>query len=124
MYQRDLDEFDVPGYRYTIRSVFKYQNFLDPLPYKGWLEYPNTALLTARGCTQNCLICGGSRDAYEQNCKRNSLALRSPAKLVEDIQFIQRFSRAPIFILHDIRQGGADYVNEFFELAEKNQIKE
>ncbi len=120
---KDLDEFDVPGYRYTIRSVFKYKNFLDPLPYKGWLEYPNTALLTARGCTQNCLICGGSRDAYEQNCKRNSLALRSPAKLVEDIQFIQRFSRAPIFILHDIRQGGAEYVNEFFSLLKKIKLK-
>jgi B12-binding domain/radical SAM domain protein len=120
---RDLDEFDVPGYRYTIRSVFKYRNFLDPLPYKGWLQYPNTALLTARGCTQNCLICGGSRDAYGQNCNRKSLALRSPRKLVEDIQFIQRFSRAPIFILHDIRQGGKEYVNEFFSLLKKLKPK-
>ncbi|HJV31984.1 MAG TPA: TIGR04190 family B12-binding domain/radical SAM domain protein, partial [Bacillales bacterium] len=120
---KDLDEFDVPGYRYTIRSVFKYKNFLDPLPYNGWLQYPNTALLTARGCTQNCLICGGSKDAYEQNCNRNSLALRSPAKLVEDIQFIQRISRAPIFILHDLRQGGKEYVEEFFRLLKKIKLK-
>jgi B12-binding domain/radical SAM domain protein len=120
---KDLDEFDVPGYRYTIRSVFKYKNFLDPLPYNGWLQYPNTALLTARGCTQNCLICGGSKDAYEQNCNRNSLALRSPAKLIEDIQFIQRISRAPIFILHDLRQGGKEYVEEFFRLLKKIKLK-
>ncbi|MDR6999455.1 TIGR04190 family B12-binding domain/radical SAM domain protein [Neobacillus niacini] len=120
---KDLDEFDVPGYRYTIRSVFKYRNFLDPIPYNGWLQYPNTALLTARGCTQNCLICGGSRDAYNENCKRNHLALRSPAKLVEDIKFIQRFSRAPIFILHDIRQGGEDYVNEFLRLLKNIDLK-
>lgn len=120
---KDLDEFDVPGYRYTVRSVFKYRNFLDPLPYKGWLQYPNTALLTARGCTQNCLICGGSREAYEQNCSRKALALRSPAKLVDDIQFIQRFSRAPIFILHDLRQGGPEYVNEFFSLLKKINLK-
>jgi B12-binding domain/radical SAM domain protein len=120
---KDLDEFDVPGYRYTIRSVFKYKNFLDPLPYNGWLQYPNTALLTARGCTQNCLICGGSKDAYEQNCSRKSLALRSPAKLVEDIQFIQRISRAPIFILHDLRQGGNEYVEEFFRLLKKINLK-
>lgn len=118
-----LDEFDVPGYRYTIRSVFKYRNFLDPLPYKEWLQYPNTAILTARGCTQNCLICGGSKDAYQQNCQRPSLALRSPAKLIEDIVFIQRFSRAPIFILHDIRQGGAKYVDEFFEGLKKIPLK-
>jgi B12-binding domain/radical SAM domain protein len=123
---KDLDDIDVPGYRYTIRSVFKYRNFLDPLPYNGWLQYPNTALLTARGCTQNCLICGGSREAYDQNCNRNSLALRSPKKLIEDIQFISRFSRAPIFILHDLRQGGREYVQEFFsrlkELHLKNEV--
>ncbi|WP_286230212.1 TIGR04190 family B12-binding domain/radical SAM domain protein [Neobacillus mesonae] len=120
---KDLDDIDVPGYRYTIRSVFKYKNFLDPLPYNGWLQYPNTALLTARGCTQNCLICGGSREAYEQNCRRHSLALRSPAKLISDIQFISRFSRAPIFILHDLRQGGREYVDEFFQRLKKLHLK-
>jgi B12-binding domain/radical SAM domain protein len=116
-----LDEFDVPGYRYSIKSVFKYFNFKDPLPYNGWLQYPNTAILTARGCTQGCLICGGSKKSYEQNCNRPGLALRSPEKLIEDIQFIQRFSRAPIFILHDIRQGGKEYVDEFF--SRLKQIK-
>ena len=111
------------GYRYTIRSVFKYRNFLDPLPYNGWLQYPNTALLTAKGCTQSCLICGGSSEAYQQNCNRKTLAVRSPAKLIEDIQFIQRFSRAPIFILHDIRQSGPEYVEEFLSLLKKMKLK-
>lgn len=120
---KDLDDLDVPGYRYAIRSVFKYRNFLDPLPYNGWLQYPNTALLTARGCSQNCLICGGSKDAYDQNCNRSSLALRSPEKLVEDIKFISRFSRAPIFILHDLRQGGREYVKEFFSRLKEIKLK-
>ncbi|WP_318502649.1 TIGR04190 family B12-binding domain/radical SAM domain protein [Bacillus sp. T3] len=118
-----LDEFDVPGYRYSIKSVFKYLNFKDPLPYNGWLQYPNTAILTARGCTQGCLICGGSKQSYEQNCNRPGLALRSPAKLVEDIQFIQRFSRAPIFILHDIRQGGKAYVDDFLNRLKQINLK-
>jgi B12-binding domain/radical SAM domain protein len=120
---KDLDEWDIPGYRYAIRSVFKYRNFFDPLPYKGWIQYPNTALLTARGCTQNCLICGGARDAYRLNCSRQSIALRSPAKLAEDITFIQRFSRAPIFIIHDIRQGGPAYVEDFFVRLQKIRPK-
>ncbi|MDF2858205.1 MAG: radical protein [Neobacillus sp.] len=120
---KDLDDLDVPGYRYAVRSVFKYRNFLDPLPYNGWLQYPNTALLTARGCSQNCLICGGSKDAYDQNCGRSSLALRSPEKLVEDIKFISRFSRAPIFILHDLRQGGREYVKEFFSRLKALNLK-
>ncbi|MCM3662854.1 TIGR04190 family B12-binding domain/radical SAM domain protein [Mesobacillus subterraneus] len=118
-----LDEFDIPGYRYTIKSVFKYKNFLDPLPYNGWLQYPNTAILTAKGCTQGCLICGGSKQSYKDNCNRKVLAKRSPEKLVEDIVFIQRFSRAPIFILHDIRQAGKEYVDEFFDRLGKIKLK-
>lgn len=119
----NLDEFQNPGYRYAIKSVFKYKNFLDPLPYNGWLQYPNTAILTAKGCTQKCLICGGSNKAYKENCSRKRLATRSPKKLVEDILFIQRFSRAPIFILHDLRQAGKVYVKEFFDLLSKEKIK-
>lgn len=118
-----LDEFDFPGYRYVIRSVFKYFNLLDPLPYKGWLHYPNTAILTSKGCTYNCLICGGSKDAYELNCNRKKLVMRSPKKMLEDISFIQRFTRAPIFLLNDIRQGGKEYVDEFLSGLEKMKLK-
>ncbi|MEH7438202.1 TIGR04190 family B12-binding domain/radical SAM domain protein [Neobacillus drentensis] len=118
-----LDEFDFPGYRYIIRSVFKYFNLLDPLPYKGWLQYPNTAILTSKGCTYNCLICGGSKDAYELNCNRKKLVMRSPKKMLEDIAFIQRFTRAPIFLLNDIRQGGKEYVEEFLAGLKKMKVK-
>ncbi|CAM3677974.1 TIGR04190 family B12-binding domain/radical SAM domain protein [Mesobacillus zeae] len=120
----NLDEFDFPGYKYIIRSVFKYMNLLDPLPYKGWLQYPNTALLTSKGCTYNCLICGGGRDAYDLNCNRKKIVMKSPQKLVEDIAFIQRFSRAPIFLLNDIRQGGPAYVEEFLSGLEKMEVKD
>ena len=118
-----LDDFNLPGYRYIIRSVFKYFNLLDPLPYKGWIQYPNTAILTSKGCTYNCLICGGSRDAYLQNCNRKKIVMRSPQKMLEDIAFLQRFSRAPIFLLNDIRQGGEQYVEEFFSGLEKMNLK-
>lgn len=119
-----LDEFDFPGYRYIIRSVFKYVNLLDPLPYKGWMQYPNTALLTSKGCTYNCLICGGSRDAYNLNCSRKKIVMKSPKKLLEDIAFIQRFTRAPIFLLNDIRQGGQDYFDEFMNGLESMDLKD
>jgi B12-binding domain/radical SAM domain protein len=119
-----LEEFNFPGYRYIIQSVFKYFNLLDPLPYKGWLQYPNTALLTSKGCTYNCLICGGSRDAYQKNCKRQKIVMKSPRKMLEDIAFIQRFSRAPIFLLNDIRQGGPEYVEAFLSGLEKMDLKD
>lgn len=118
-----LDEFNLPGYRYVIGSVFKYFNLLDPLPYKGWMQYPNTAILTSKGCNYNCLICGGSKDAYELNCNRKKLVMRSPQKMLEDIALIQRFTGAPIFLLNDIRQGGKEYVDEFLDGLAKMKLK-
>ena len=119
----NLDYVNVPDYRYAIRSVFKYWNFADPLPYRDWLNYPNTALLTVRGCTQGCIICGGSRTGYAMNCERNHVSPRSPEKLIEDIKFIQRFSRAPIFVIGDIRQTGKKYSDRFLELLSSVQVK-
>ncbi len=110
-----LDDVNIPDYRYAVRSVFRYRNLLDVIPYRGWLQYPLTALLTVRGCTQDCLVCGGSRSAYGFNCARTQPTLRSPAKLADDIAFIQRFSRTPTFVIGDIRQGGPKYVEEFLE---------
>ncbi|WP_419888074.1 TIGR04190 family B12-binding domain/radical SAM domain protein [Neobacillus niacini] len=118
-----LDEFNLPGYRYIIGSVFKYFNLLDPLPYKGWIQYPNTAILTSKGCTYNCLICGGAKDAYELNCNRKKLVMRSPKRMLEDIALIQRFTRAPIFLLNDIRQGGKEYVDEFLDGLANMKLK-
>ena len=45
-----LDIGPVPDIFYVARSVFKYWNLKDALPYSNWLDYPITALLTSRGC--------------------------------------------------------------------------
>ncbi|RJX29674.1 MAG: TIGR04190 family B12-binding domain/radical SAM domain protein [Dethiobacter sp.] len=110
-----LDDVDVPAYRYLISSVFKNGSFLNCLPYQGWLEYPMTLLLTSRGCSMNCVICGGSSSAYQRICNRKTPAFRSPARLREDVRTITLFSRAPIFVIHDLRQGGRKYAEEFLD---------
>ncbi|MHB9093896.1 MAG: TIGR04190 family B12-binding domain/radical SAM domain protein [Eubacteriales bacterium] len=119
----NIDYVSVPCYSYVVRSVFKYANLHNTLPYLDWLKYPITALLTARGCTQNCSICGGSQFAYKRICNRDKPAYRSPQSLIEDIRLIEKLGRAPIFVLHDLRQAGEDYVNEFFSLLKKENIK-
>lgn len=118
----DINYVSVPCYSYVIRSVFKYANLHNTMPYLDWMKYPITALLTARGCTQNCSICGGSKFAYKKVCNRDEPAYRSPQSLIEDIRLIQRLGKAPIFVLHDIRQAGEEYVNQFFSLLRKEKI--
>lgn len=110
----DLDYVDVPDYRYAMRSVFKYRNLDNLVPYLEWMRYPITMLLNSRGCAMDCAVCGGSASAYRRICRRSRPAYRSPVKLVEDAQTIATFSRAPIFVVHDPRMGGMHRCAEFF----------
>jgi B12-binding domain/radical SAM domain protein len=118
-----IDHLSIPNYLYTMRSVFKYGSLANVLPYVDWLDYPITALLTSRGCTLNCAICGGSEFAYQRIFNRAKPAFRSPEALVKDILLIQEFSRAPIFLIHDVRQGGEDHFGRFIELLSKESIE-
>ena len=65
----DLDYVDVPAYRYLLRSMFKYRSLRNLVPHLEWLHYPITLLLSARGCTENCAVCGGSRSAYRAHLR-------------------------------------------------------
>lgn len=115
----DLDYVDVPDYRYVLRSVFKYRSLRNFVPHLEWLHYPITLLLSARGCTEDCAVCGGSASAYRQICARERPAFRSPEKLAADVGVIGTFSRAPIFMVHDPRMGGFARAKRFFALLEK-----
>jgi len=118
-----IDDIPLPNYSYVMRSVLKYGSLANVIPFEDWLDYPITAVLTSRGCTQNCAICGGSRSAYQSICNRSRPAFRSPETLVRDILRIQEFSRSPIFLVHDLRQGGREHADRFFDLLEQARIE-
>jgi B12-binding domain/radical SAM domain protein len=118
-----IDDIPLPDYFYAIRSVFKYGSLANIMPYADWLDYPMTGLITSRGCLQNCSVCGGSRFSYQRICNRSSPAFLSPEALVRNILQIQQFSKAPIFIVHDLRQGGNDYFERFVALASREKIE-
>lgn len=118
----DLDYVDVPAYRYLLRSMFKYRNLHNVMPYLEWLHYPITLLLTARGCALDCAVCGGSRSAYRSICHRSRPAFRSPEKLAEDVGIISSFSRAPIFMVHDPRMGGMARAERLFAALEASRL--
>jgi B12-binding domain/radical SAM domain protein len=118
----NLDYIDVPDYHYMLRSVFKYRDLADVVPYLEWLRHPATMVLNSRGCTYDCATCGGSRSAYRTVCQRSWPAFRSPEKLVADIRTITSFSADPIFMVHDPRIGGLPRAERFFELLGAAEI--
>jgi B12-binding domain/radical SAM domain protein len=117
----DLDYVDVPAYRYLLRSMFKYRSLRNLVPHLEWLRYPITLLLSARGCTEDCSVCGGSRSAYRRICARGRPAFRSAEKLAADVAVISSFSRAPIFMVHDPRMGGLRRAQRFLALLRRMQ---
>lgn len=112
----DIDYIDV-DYGWIVRSVIRHRDLEGHKPFKDWDRYPLTAVFTARGCDQRCVVCGGSCSAMNRFLGRSRVAFRTPERLAEDIRNIQNYLRAPTFVVGDLRQGGKDYADRFFKEA-------
>ncbi|MBN1486668.1 MAG: TIGR04190 family B12-binding domain/radical SAM domain protein [Anaerolineae bacterium] len=108
----------VLDYYSMVRSVVRDRDLLNYAPFSHWLDYPIMASLTVKGCTQNCTICGGSAFAGRYLSGRHQPAYRSPEKLARDVRRMGDLSRAPVFILGDLRQAGMDYARRFFRAVQ------
>ena len=108
----DMLSYDYKG---MARSVFRHLDLAGHVPFKDWLRYPITAVTLWRGCLNDCISCGGSRTGYRKVCGRDRPAYIKPEDLARDIQLISAYSRSPIFVLGDLRQGNGDYVDRFFK---------
>jgi B12-binding domain/radical SAM domain protein len=119
----DIDNVMVNHFGNVIRSVIRFRDFASYTPVKDWARYPITAVLTCRGCTENCVICGGSAAAFRKCYNRPRPAFRSPETVIRDIKQISRFSNGPIFILGDLNQAGEEYAGRVLDLLTQNPVK-
>ena len=102
-------------YSFNMKSVIRYRDMMGVVPFKDWLQYPVCASLTCRGCTHNCVTCGGSATAFRESFGRDRVAFRDPDLLVRDIQNIQKYIPGPMFVLNDFLQAGPEYTKRFVE---------
>jgi len=116
----DLSNVMVKYYTHALHSVIKHRDLANYAPFKGWLRYPITAVLTCRGCSENCVVCGGSAAAFRNFYNRERTVFRSAQSVAQDIKQIEHFSGGPIFILGDLRQSGEDYADELLHLLQKD----
>ena len=119
----DLGDIMLDNYGTVIRSVIRHRDLISCLPFRDWLRYPVTAIFTCRGCTQNCVICGGSADTFQHCYNRGQIVFRSPEAIIQNVKQIARFSGAPIFILGDLCQAGEDYAEEVLRLIRQSGVK-
>ena len=98
-------------------------DFFNPTPFYGWWRYPIFAILTCRGCTQNCVICGGSRWSYNFYAERKEIGFQSAGVLASRISWVSRHFGGPIFIIGDLRQAGMEYAEILLRALGKSRIK-
>jgi B12-binding domain/radical SAM domain protein len=120
----DLSHLMVSNYAETVRSVIRYRDLASYAPFQGWKDYPITAVLTCKGCKENCVICGGSAAAFRKFYGRERPVFRSPQEVIRNVKQIEKFSTGPIFILGDLLHNGEDYAEELLRGLEgvKNQL--
>ena len=119
----DLSDVMVDYYPNMVRSVFRYRDLASYIPFKDWLRYPITAVLTCRGCDENCVICGASATTFRDSFNRPKTAYRPPELVARDVRQIGRFSKGPIFILGNLCQPGEDYTYELLRLLQRDKVK-
>ncbi|MGE5252599.1 MAG: TIGR04190 family B12-binding domain/radical SAM domain protein, partial [Planctomycetaceae bacterium] len=121
----DLDQYS-NNYPNLFRSAVRYLDLKSLIPIHDWWEYPITAVMTVRGCTHNCVFCGGSNFGLSHFYCRDQCAYRSPEKVADDILAISRYTNAPIFVVGDLRQGGEEYARRLLSrikpVRPKNQV--
>jgi B12-binding domain/radical SAM domain protein len=110
-------------YSFAMKSVIRYRDMMGAVPFKDWLQYPVCASLTCRGCTHDCVTCGGSATAFREHFGRDKVAFRDPELLVRDIAHIQKYIPGPMFVLNDFLQAGREYTRDFVQGLKKIDMK-
>ncbi len=99
-------------YSDMVEHVVKNRDMISALPFADFLDYPFTAVLTCKGCNYNCITCGGSNSAFKKYFGRAKAVFKSPHALVEEMRIISDYFKAPLFLIGDLRQAGAKWVEE------------
>ncbi len=118
----DMNDISL-DYSFNMKAVIRYRDMMGFVPFRDWLQYPVCASLTCRGCTHNCVTCGGSAYSFKNHFGRDKIAFRDPELLVRDIEHIQKYIPGPIFVLNDFLQAGRDYVAAFVKGLSKINLR-
>ncbi|MGH7668476.1 MAG: hypothetical protein ACRENQ_03200, partial [Gemmatimonadaceae bacterium] len=111
---RALDPYDLDA-GMIIGSVVGHLDFWTSIPFHAWWRHPITAVLTVRGCARGCVTCGGSNFAFKQFMQAHHPLLRGPDAIASQVRQFASFTRAPVFLVGDINDGGSEYAHTVVE---------
>ena len=97
-----------------VGSVVRSFDFWTSVPFHSFWKHPITAVFTVRGCLRGCVTCG---------CPRGKFQLRSPDAIAAMVRELASFSRAPIFFVGDLRDGGDDYAHAVIRALAATKVR-
>lgn len=116
-----LDEYDI-DLGMMVGSVVSHLDFWTSAPFHGWWRHPITAVFTARGCARHCVTCGASAAAFDRFMPGRHPLLRSPAAIAATVRELAQMTRAPIFLVGDLLDGGEAYAHEVVEELKRSPV--
>ena len=92
------------------------------LPTLYFLKKPVIPILFSKGCTYNCINCGGSKFANKIISNRTCIAKKNPKIVAQEILNISQGFNFPIRIIGDWRICGRRYCDKIFQYLGNYQI--
>jgi B12-binding domain/radical SAM domain protein len=109
-----LDPYDV-DVGMMVGSVVGHLDFWTSIPFHAWWSHPITAVLTVRGCARGCVTCGASNASFRRFMAGHHPYLRGPEAIAAQARGFAAITRAPIFFVGDINDGGPEYAQAVVE---------
>ena len=118
---QSLDQFGL-DLGMMIGSVVGHLDFWSNVPFHWWWRHPITAVFTVRGCARGCVTCGASNHAFRRFMPGHYPLLRSPEAIAAQVRELASFTRAPIFMVGDLRDGGDEYTHAVLRASAKAPV--
>lgn len=103
-----LDHYDL-DLGMMIRQVVSHLDFWSNVPFHAWWRHPITAVFTVRGCGHGCVTCGAADEAFRRFMIGHHPMYRTPEGIARAVKKFATLTRAPVFLVGDIQDAGADY---------------
>jgi B12-binding domain/radical SAM domain protein len=105
-----------------IRSVVSHLDFWTSAPFQTWWRHPITAVFTVRGCARRCITCGASSSAFRRFMPGHHPLLRGPEAIATQVRQLAEITRAPIFLVGDLRDGGRSYAHAVLDALARTPV--
>jgi B12-binding domain/radical SAM domain protein len=116
-----LDEYGL-DLGMMVTTVVSHADFWSTIPFHSWWRHPITAVFTVRGCVRRCATCGASAPAFGRFMPARHPILRSPDAIAAQVGDLAAITRAPIFLVGDLRDGGDRYASAVLDALARTPV--